>query len=151
MLLCGFSKDFMMALINLIHKSFELAKKNCEKKEIISMLIVRITMEGYTSMLFEIGVSIIGSAANSRGCYSSYIFLLTHLMQLVFFFTPKSIRKPQQQQPTNCLSVLRISSKTSVRGAFSFNFVFLKAFNFTKKKRKPFLLNVSTRLLFSIY
>ena len=118
MLLCGFSKDFMMALINLIHKSFELAKKNCEKKEIISILIVRITMEGYTSMLFEISVSIIGSAANSQGCYSSCIFLLTHLMQLAFFFTPESIRKPQQQQPTNCLSVLRISSKTSVRAPF---------------------------------
>ena len=56
------------------------------------MLIVRITMEGYTSMLFEIGVSITGNAAYSRGCYSSYIFLLTHLMQLVFFFTPESIR-----------------------------------------------------------
>ena len=73
-----------------------LLKQQIVKKEVISMLIVRIVMKGYISMLFEIDISITGCVANPQDCHPSSMFSLIHSISLGLFRYPLKASENQR-------------------------------------------------------
>ena len=73
-----------------------LLKQQIVKKEVISMLIVRIVIKGYISMLFEIDISITGCVANPQDCHPSSMFSLIHSISLGLFRYPLKASENQR-------------------------------------------------------